>query len=559
MSDFMPESSLAKRADDLSQLDPRKIETLLWGNKVENGTSFAMANMTLYTEDGQLILSVERFKPMLKSLQCGSKMVLAFNSKEQFEYAIRAWKWINDDETHKFIMIADDPGCGPDDERVPYLIHDVDYDEKNFVANLYGQEKDWQDVAQTFDLEYGSADVPNPSSRLHKRLGEWGFTKDVNLGIKHNFNRGIVNVKGSEGSMKLDCVDCGTSGSFKARLKIKVKWLKPKEVSLTIKPHNVRGDLGLEATISKKESKYTLSLSQSKKILELPIWGTKIPKIGKVGFFFKLSMGVSTDSKSKGTAKFNFGTVAKLSNSAVAKVNLADADDQKFSGWGPKFSAKKFKSKSKFKGSVNVYLQWTIGPQIKIFKKGVEAVLLAKLPQFETVIDTYNSKGSTCAKRKKSGISIDTYAGGALTIRAGTSGDTAITADLNPVPLFHKRSLELDGVGFDDLEDAGGFGIDDDDDIDFGDGQELDEIEAPRMIAVKDKVKRRDQVQREFLRPWEGIGPDGKLTDVAKRGPTELDEMDLEKRKGLGMRIQVVIYVSFSYLHSEDQFNLFHS
>ncbi|KAL2361815.1 hypothetical protein RJZ56_005306 [Blastomyces dermatitidis] len=98
-------------------------------------------------------------------------MMLTFTSKANFEYAIRAWKWVNEDETHKFIMIADDPSCGRLGERVPYLIHNADYDENNFIAYLYGEEKKWEEVAHTFDLEYGSAELPDSSQSLHKRLG----------------------------------------------------------------------------------------------------------------------------------------------------------------------------------------------------------------------------------------------------------------------------------------------------------------------------------------------------------------------------------------------------
>ncbi|PGG99831.1 hypothetical protein GX51_06123 [Blastomyces parvus] len=515
LADFMPESGLAKRADDLTQLDPRAIETILWGSKVQDGTSFAMANMTLYTETGELIISLERFRPMLKSLQCGSKMVLPFTSKANFEYAIRAWKWVNEDETHKFIMIADDPSCGRPNERVPYLIHDADYDEKNFIAYLYGEEKKWEEVARTFDLEFGSADIPDPSQSLHKRLGTFGFSKKVNLPIKKRFNGNIINIKDPLGSMRLDCVDCGTSGRFQAQMKIKVKWLKPKEVSLTISPDNVRGDLGLKLT-TKRRIPGRFSLSQSKKLLTVPVWGTSIKGIGEVGFMFKLSLGIST-SNHKGDAKMKFGSVAKLKNSAIARVNLAKASDQKFSGWAPTFSAKPFSLNSKYKGSANVYLQWTIGPSLKIFNKGVEAVLLAKLPQFETTVDSYNSKGSTCAKRNKQGISIDTYAGGALTIRAGTSGDTAITADLNDVPLVNfKRRIDLD------------------------EAPELESGVIPRLPAAKQKMERRDLVHGSFLNPW--VEPSERTTDIAKRGPTDIGA------RALGMRLQLVVFATLRRL-----------
>ncbi|EQL29942.1 hypothetical protein, variant [Blastomyces dermatitidis ATCC 26199] len=168
--------------------------------------------------------------------------MLTFTSKANFEYAIRAWKWVNEGETHKFIMIADDPSCGRLGERVPYLIHNADYDENNFIAYLYGEEKKWEEVAHTFDLEYGSAELPDSSQSLHKRLGI--FEEDP---IR---------------SMRLDCFDCGTSGRFRAQMKIEVKWLKPQEVPLTISPDKIL-------------------LESVEKAITIPIWGTSIKGIVK--------------------------------------------------------------------------------------------------------------------------------------------------------------------------------------------------------------------------------------------------------------------------------------
>ena len=48
-------------------------------------------------------------------------MSLTFKSKKAFDQALRKWDFINEDEEEKFLLIANHDGCGPDDERQPYL------------------------------------------------------------------------------------------------------------------------------------------------------------------------------------------------------------------------------------------------------------------------------------------------------------------------------------------------------------------------------------------------------------------------------------------------------
>jgi hypothetical protein len=192
---------------------------------------------------------------------------------------------------------------------------------------------------------------------------------------------------------------------------------------------------------------------------------------------FKISVGISTKSH-QGEMVMDFGAEALLSDSAIVKVNLADGNDNHFSGWTPIFRAKPFKVESKFSAELDIYVQWTFGPSIKVFGTGVEAVLLAKLPELGTTIDSYNGPDTACANKKLDGISIGTSIGCAFTLRAGTSGDLAVTADLNTTPLFgpKKRSLDMASA----------------------DGRELASRDAVRLGSMRQKTKRQDIVQRDM-------------------------------------------------------------
>lgn len=76
--------------------------------------------MTLLSTDGKPLINMESFEDSTKSVECGEQMKLEFVSKEAFDSAVASWGWVNEDETHEFIMIANHRGCSPEDERTPY-------------------------------------------------------------------------------------------------------------------------------------------------------------------------------------------------------------------------------------------------------------------------------------------------------------------------------------------------------------------------------------------------------------------------------------------------------
>ena len=80
--------------------------------------------MTLYAEHGVQILLLERFEGLTKSIDCkgdDGTMSLTFNSQAAYQYALKTWAFINQAKDNKFLLIANHPGCGPDDQRQPYL------------------------------------------------------------------------------------------------------------------------------------------------------------------------------------------------------------------------------------------------------------------------------------------------------------------------------------------------------------------------------------------------------------------------------------------------------
>ena len=80
--------------------------------------------MTLHAPDGMNIVKLEEFDGLTKSIDCkgdDGSMSLTFKSLDIFKKALKAWDFINEAEENKFLLIANHNGCGPDDQRQPYL------------------------------------------------------------------------------------------------------------------------------------------------------------------------------------------------------------------------------------------------------------------------------------------------------------------------------------------------------------------------------------------------------------------------------------------------------
>ena len=80
--------------------------------------------MTLYAPDGLQMIMMERFEGLTSAVDCkgdDGTMSLTFKSKDAFEHALKTWTYINEKEEDKFLLIANHDGCGPDDQRQPYL------------------------------------------------------------------------------------------------------------------------------------------------------------------------------------------------------------------------------------------------------------------------------------------------------------------------------------------------------------------------------------------------------------------------------------------------------
>ena len=67
---------------------------------------------------------LEYFDHLTSAIDCegdDGTMSLTFESPSAYQYALKAWAYINDKTEDRFLVIANHKGCGPDDERQGYL------------------------------------------------------------------------------------------------------------------------------------------------------------------------------------------------------------------------------------------------------------------------------------------------------------------------------------------------------------------------------------------------------------------------------------------------------
>lgn len=69
------------------------------------------------------IVAMENFQHITSAVECNDddgKMSMTFVSSNAFDAAKKAWEWLNKDSKNEFLLVANHPGCGADEQRVPY-------------------------------------------------------------------------------------------------------------------------------------------------------------------------------------------------------------------------------------------------------------------------------------------------------------------------------------------------------------------------------------------------------------------------------------------------------
>lgn len=378
----------AKRTDD-SALNLRSIETFFWGGMGEppfpnefsfcylrltaliEGSSDAMlANFTVYMPgDVENILSMEKFYPLLKSVNCTrDKITLAFKDDKTFAYAQKVWDWVNGADDHAFVMVAGLGDCGWNRHRQPFIVTSIAYDEGLNTARLTAKPSDWKTVAHTYDLTVGH--VPLTDSRLPAR----DFSKNLALEIATLFP---FSVKITENGLSsaLECSNCGTTGKIDFELKISTEFAVPTGASIIISPKGVSAKAELKLTES---GELTESLPFEKEVLKLPLDSITIPGgIVNIGPNLVVSVGFEISSW-EGAASISGGAIVTLPDSAILQLDLLNPSNNKFSGWTPHISPIPISVDAKISAGLEIYAK----PALKLVAEAISELGSALIISF---------------------------------------------------------------------------------------------------------------------------------------------------------------------------------
>ena len=444
-----------------------------------------MADMTLYAPQGLQIVTMERFEPLTSSVECNADdhtMSLTFKSKEAYDHALKKWSFINENKDDKFLLIANHAGCGPEDQRQPYLVSSVDDVAEQRKVFLSVTETSWSEVAGTYDLAFGKELPKAPTAagrRLKPRLSwddvkegledAYQATEDAvqevgsgiadaaqgNADLAKSISFGIpIGSSGKEteiynkGPFTLSCVDCYVKGSFKVTGHVKVANWKLNDLSLDTSPQGFEAMMMLEATL--KASKSPAKLNPKPKTLfsgPIPSAGINVPEIFKLGATWSYGVGFRAEFSGEGVV--DFGLSATIPDSAKAVINLAGAGQSSATGWKgdltPHFQVKSLSADIK----LTAYSAPKLMFGVELNKVGKAAIALdIHAPEVSSKLTvSYQSEGVCKDDPKKTVTGVDWANEAKLSVTAEVNVEFLEDTKLEPWSneLWSSPTLELPG------------------------------------------------------------------------------------------------------------------
>ena len=308
-----------------------------------------LANLTVDVGDDEAnIVSMERFRHLLKSIDCTSHgMEVEFDSSRAFDYTQRGWQWVNDDDDRKLILIAGSKGCGWNAHRTPFIISSIAFDKSSLKAKLTGAKSTWKKLFRNYELNLGN--VPESSSSSPERR-DWDPSTSLSFNHPIPLNTAI-NIPGTNVSVDVTCDDCKTTGSFDLGVHIKTEAGIPNAASFTLAPNGVSASFIPKLSLS---GNVTQDLSDEHEIIKFPVEGISIPGgVFDLGPQIVLSYGYEIGPV-QGSAEVSAGVTLSLADSAGLEIDLL-SPDVSAGGWTPRVQTKPMTVNAEIEAGVEIY------------------------------------------------------------------------------------------------------------------------------------------------------------------------------------------------------------
>jgi hypothetical protein len=318
--------------------------------------------MVLYTQEDELIVSMERFAHELKYVECDANMSLTFKSNRTFGLVQKNWNWVNFNGLRTFIMIADYSGCGKNQSRDPWVISNVQFDSSSLTVHMDAVLKTWKDVAHSYTLDFG--DFTPSAETNEKRFLDVSFDKSFTVDLTSKLPTDIFTITNDDGlrnvTLAIDCNDCGTTGNIVFSGHIEASLFGGiTTLQLSATPHNIAANLNLTFDLS---GMLNLDISDpleiNKKLLTIPFpgGGFSIPDLITFGPNAQVSAGMALDSL-EGQASIGFGVHAAIPNTAVAVIDLHSKQKVNIGGWEPVITTEPLHIEAEIDAEIELYTE----------------------------------------------------------------------------------------------------------------------------------------------------------------------------------------------------------
>ncbi|KAE8135517.1 hypothetical protein BDV38DRAFT_272710 [Aspergillus pseudotamarii] len=385
----------------------------------------AFAEFVVETDDDTSVVSMERFKPLLKSVHCSNaSLAVNFKNQKSFEYTKRAWKWVNEIERNTLIVVAGTGQCGWNTHRVPFAVSKIEFDDHTKTAKLQARRSEWKDVFHSFELSVGrvAKEEVYDTCVAPQHMKRKEHEKTLTMSFDHPWKLPQKDFSTPEDafSLTLSCDQCGTKGSFELGFYLRNEKHIPKAATFTLTPHGVSTRIGPKLTLS---GDFTEEYSQQFDLAKIPIYGYSIPGVLDLGPEIVFSLGFSVGPVS-GSASISSGIDISLLDSAELKIDLL-SPHVVHSGWTPQVRTEPVKVDAQIEAGVNIYAKAAIQLAAVALGHGFEAGVNLK-PVLGATLSLSESTAGACVNDEKHhvfGVSVAPSAGVSLNAEITRASD----------------------------------------------------------------------------------------------------------------------------------------
>ena len=389
--------------------------------------------MTMFTADDELIISMERFAHVLKTVNCNESMTMSFQSNSSYQDAIKSWDWVNFSENRTFIMIANAPGCGAARSRQPWVVNWAEYDPTHLTVHLNATKKDWKEVAHTYNMDFGQYAPTAPSNHTKRMSFDNSASLDLTAQAPAQFFTQLNIPNGI--SFSLTCTKCGTTGKLLMSGHIETSWFQMTNFTVKAVPQGVAANLNMKFSLAMTVPG-TQFAPDPVTFFTIPLDGFAIPGLLQLGPALTLGAGISITG-AQGSASINAQISATIPDTAIAEYQLAEPRGATFSGWEPQFSNGPIDISEALTASVDVFGRAEVGVSLEVLGTGIDIGLVLKIPDVVMSASLLHDDNGVCPDKKyEEGVTLGLSVGADLAL-SGSTEVAGLLQQFLSVPVFH--------------------------------------------------------------------------------------------------------------------------